>query len=170
MFQKGEFMVYGSLGLCEVKAVGKSPVDPSDVRVYYTLCPVYAPSGSVVFTPVDNENIVKRQPMTEEEANTLLEKAPSIPFLQVEKEKQRRDVYRAALQKADPVLLVALLRTVLSRRLDTTRTGRRLTDADTDYEKKARDNLVGELCLALSKDEEEVCRKLEDLLGAKGLY
>ena len=137
MFQKGEFMVYGSLGLCEVKEVGKSPVDPADVRVYYTLSPVYAPSGSVVFTPVDNENVVKRPPMTKEEANALLSQAATIPLLAVEKEKQRREVYRTALQKADPTLLVALLRTVLSRRFDASRMGRRLTDADTDYERKA---------------------------------
>lgn len=170
MFQKGDYIVYGSYGLCEVREVGKSPVDPSDSRVYYALHPVYSPEGSMIFTPVDNQNTVRRHPISRKEADLLLENAPHIPALTVEREKLRRDVYRAALQTAEPEKLVALLRTVLERRRDTGRLGRRLTDADTDYEKKARDNLVGELSLVLSMSEKDTCRMVETVMGAEGLY
>lgn len=170
MFDKGDYMVYGCYGLCEVREVGKSPIDPTDQRVYYALHPVYAPSGSMIFTPVNNENVVCRTPITREEANALLERASEIPPLLVEREKLRREIYRGALQTAEPDKLVAVLRTVLQRRKDTGRIGRRLTDADTDYEKKARDNLVGELSLALSLTERETSKLVEGVLGANDLY
>ena len=170
VFLKGEHIVYGSYGLCEIMEVGQSPLDASDSRTFFTLRPVYAPKGSVIFTPVENEAVLKRAPMTREEANALLDKALTLPTIAVEKEKYRREIYRSALQKADPELLVSILRTVLERRAYMSRMGRRLTDADTDYEKKARDNLVGELSLALELSEKETSQMLERLLGAEGLY
>ena len=170
MFQKGKYIVYGIYGLCQIKDIGASPIEPENKRTYATLHPVYAPENSVIFTPVDNETVVKRLPISRQEAEALLKKAGDIPTLTVEREKQRREIYRAALQTAEPEQFISILRTVLLRRNDMSRMGRRLTDADIDYEKKARDNLVGELSLALAIVEQEASLLLESALGAKGLY
>ena len=138
MFQKGKYIVYGIYGLCQIKDIGTSPIEPENKRTYATLHPVYAPENSVIFTPIDNDTVVKRLPIS--------------------------------LQTAQPEQFISILRTVLLRRNDMSRMGRRLTDADIDYEKKARDNLVGELSLALTISEQDAGLLLESVLGAEGLY
>lgn len=156
MYSEGDHIVYGSSGLCEITQIGNSPFDASDTRVFYALHPVLSASTTMIYTPVDNAAVVMRPPMTKSQAKELVGKMQTIPPLTVEREKLRRDVYRAALSTADPEKLVALLRTVALRRLETLRHGRRLTDADTDNERRARNNLLGELALALGESLEEI--------------
>ena len=40
MYQAGEFIVYGTCGVCKVEAVGKSPFEGEGDKLYYTLTPV----------------------------------------------------------------------------------------------------------------------------------
>lgn len=161
MYQIGDFIVYGIHGLCKIENIGPSPFDPKESRLFFTLHPVYAAEASMIFTPVDNDTVVKRSPMTKEQANALIKVMPTIPALVVEREKDRRDIYRQALRTTDPMDLVALLRTVMERRFDRSRINKRLTDADTDFEKKAQDNLYSELSLVLdisvAQADEIVC-------------
>ena len=156
MFSQGDHIVYGSSGLCEITEIGNSPFDASDTRIFYALHPVLSASTTMIYTPVDNAAVVMRPPMTKSQARALVEKMQTIPPLTVEHEKLRRDVYRTALNTADPEKLVSLLRTVALRRLETLRHGRRLTDADTDNERRARNNLLGELSLSLGVSHDEI--------------
>ena len=103
--------------------------------------------------------------MNAAQAKALLLAIPNIPALSVEKEKQRRDVYRAALRSANPIRLVALIRAVAERRVETARIGRRLTDADTDCESKAKDNLFAEIAHVLSISREDVAALVERALN-----
>ena len=164
MFEKDSYIVYGSSGLCRVCDVGPSPLDPTDQRIYYALHPVSAKPSSMIFIPVENETVVKRQPMKIEQAKALLASISRIPALSVSKEKQRRDVYRAALKSANPIHLVALIRAVAERRVETARIGRRLTDADTECESKAKDNLFYEIAHVLSISRDDVAALVESAL------
>jgi len=156
MYSRGDHIVYGSHGLCEITDIISSPFDPSDTRTFYALHPVLCPPTTMIYTPVDNPAVIMRPPMTKPQAAALVKKMPDIPPLTVEREKLRRDVYRAALSAADPEQLVALLHTVALRRIETMRHGRRLTDADTDNERRARNNLLGELSLSLGVSHDEI--------------
>ena len=62
MFQPGDFVVYGSSGVCRVIRVGaleSRAADPS--RQYYTLQPVF--EAEVIYTPVDS-GVFMRPAMT----------------------------------------------------------------------------------------------------------
>ena len=60
MFKKGDYIVYGSTGVCEVLDVTTMHMDgiPDD-KLYYILQP-YQKNVSEVFTPVDNKRTVMR--------------------------------------------------------------------------------------------------------------
>ena len=165
MYRTGDYMVYGSYGLCEIREIGPSPLDPADTRSYYRLHPVHASASSLIFSPVDNESVVKRPPMSPDEARALLAALPSIAPLEVPSEKHRRDIYRETLRTTDPYGAAALLRTVMLRREIVRRAGRRLTDADADNEKKAMDNLSGELSFVLGLSLAEAQEKIEQGLS-----
>ena len=164
MYRQGDHIVYGSHGLCEITEIGSSPIDPNDTRTYYALHPVLSAPTTMIFTPTDNTAVIMRPPMTGKQARALLERMPEILPLSVEQEKTRRDIYRSVLSAAIPEQLVALLRTVAQRRLETLRHGRRLTDADTDSERRAHNNLLGELSLALGLSHEETAGLIQNAL------
>ena len=165
MYRQGDHIVYGSHGVCEIKEIGTSPIDPADTRTYYALHPVLAAPTTMIFTPADNTAVTMRPPMTNTQARALLERMPDILPLSVEQEKTRRDIYRSVLSAAVPDQLVALLRTVAQRRLETLRHGRRLTDADTDSERRAHNNLLGELSLALGLSCEEAAGLIQNAIA-----
>ena len=54
MFKEGDFIIYGSNGVCQVEHIGSMELQgvPDD-KMYYRLVPVYE-KKSRLFTPVDN--------------------------------------------------------------------------------------------------------------------
>ena len=66
MYQVGERIIYGSVGVCEVAAVG--PLDMQGAkkdREYYTLSPLY--QNGKIFAPVDT-TVFHRPVLTREQA------------------------------------------------------------------------------------------------------
>ena len=73
MFSIGEYIVYGMNGVCKVEEIG--PMNMSGVdsdKIYYTLLPLYT-KGSRVFTPVDNQKVVMRPVISEQEVCELID-------------------------------------------------------------------------------------------------
>ena len=99
MFSVGEYIVYGTTGVCRIESVG--PMQMSGVskeKLYYTLAPLYS-KGSKVFIPVDNDKVIMRPVLTKEEAQALVEEIPKIELLWVADEKTllRRYAYAGCL-------------------------------------------------------------------------
>lgn len=70
MFEKGEYIIYGSNGVCEVQDY-MNAAGEGDNRIYYVLAPMRS-KGSTIFSPVDNQKVFMRKVMTKEEARELL--------------------------------------------------------------------------------------------------
>lgn len=166
LFSIGQKIVYGSEGVFEVAEYAKSPIDKNDTREFYVLRPVHGPLGNVIYTPVDNDKIRMRPVMDKEAALMFIQRMPDIPTLTVEREKNRRDVYRATLAQANTDEYVSIIKTVWERRAEFAKQKKRLSESDNDYEKKAKFCLYGELSVALEIELGEVERFIEQKLGA----
>ena len=72
MFKEGDFIIYGSNGVCQVEHIGSMDLQgvPGD-KMYCTLVPVYE-EKSRLFTPVDNHKVVMRPVISKQEACDLL--------------------------------------------------------------------------------------------------
>jgi CarD family transcriptional regulator len=81
--------------------------------------------------------------------------------LTVEREKNRRDVYRKTLETASAESLVSIIKTVQIRRIELAKIKKRPSESDNDYEKKAKHCLYGELSVALEIPFSEVERFIE---------
>ena len=130
MFHVGEFVVYGSQGVCKVTDVGclNLPGAPDD-RLYYTLEPCHILGGKV-FTPVDNQKAIIRPVISKDEAITLIDDMTDIETLWVPDERKRESYYKDALRK--------------------------VTTGDEKYLHLAESNLYGELAVALDMEQEQV--------------
>ena len=75
MYHTGEFIVYGTSGVCEVTAVGQPAFARDEGRLYYTLTPVYG--TETIYIPVDSP-VFMRPVISREQAEALIESIPAI--------------------------------------------------------------------------------------------
>lgn len=156
MFEKGEFIIYGSSGVCQVEEIG--PMEMSGAKegkLYYTLLPVYT-NGSKIFTPVDNTKIVMRKIMTKQEAKDAVIEIPEIEPLWIEDEKKREELYKETLHACTFEGYIKVIKTLFLRQQSRIENGKRLATIDERYLKMAEDSLYGELAVSLAMDKEDV--------------
>ncbi len=165
MFALGDKIMYGTEGVYIVSEYADSPIDKSDGRRFYVLKPAHGPEGNLIYTPVDNDKVNMRPVMTRDEALAFIDTIPDISALEVEKEKNRREVYRLTMQDADCNEYVSIIKTVHQRREELAKYKKRLSEADNNYEKKAKFCLYGELSIALDIPVDEIERFIVDKLG-----
>jgi CarD family transcriptional regulator len=156
MFDVGDFMIYGSNGVCKVTDVGpmKMPGIPKD-KLYYTMVPCYI-RDSEIFTPVDNERVVMRKVMSKDEAEDFISSMPDIGELEIIEEKKRELEYKQAVLTCDPTVLVELIKTIQIRMDERIAEGKKVTSSDSKYFHLAEDSLYGELAISLDMEKDEV--------------
>ena len=63
MFEKGDYVVYGTKGVCQVEEITELAMKgTAEGKLYYVLRPCFQ-KGSTLFTPVDNEKTIIRPVM-----------------------------------------------------------------------------------------------------------
>ncbi len=165
MFKIGEFIVYGTSGICRVEEICSSPYDKKDTRAYYLLIPTHNPMGSTIYTPVDNDRVPMRRLMTREEIDALICAMPAIELVQVPAEKQRREIYRATIGALRPEGYVSVMKTVQRRREELTAARKHFPVSDMEYGRLARHLLYSECAHVLGLTEDGVEGYIADKLG-----
>lgn len=156
MFRKGEYIIYGTSGACEVVDISMMNMSgAAKGKLYYTLLPVYS-NGSRIYTPVDNEKIAMRNILTKEEALAFVSQIPDIEPLWVSDEKKREEIYSQAIKTCSHIEWTKIIKTLYLRQKSRLEGGKKLASVDERYLKMAEDNLYGELALALGIEKEEV--------------
>ncbi len=156
MFQVGQYIVYGSTGVCEVEKIGTIDIPGmSSDRIYYTLRPYYE-KKSTVFTPVDNHKVIMRPIIDKEEALAIIDEMESLGRLQITDEKKRELEYKECFMKCDCRELVKLMNTIEERRQQRIAQGKKVTAKDDRYYHMAEDNLHGEFAVALGIEKKQV--------------
>ncbi|MDD6571666.1 MAG: CarD family transcriptional regulator [Thermoflexaceae bacterium] len=160
MFAVGDYVVYGSNGICMVRDISKIdiPGAPGD-RIYYLLSPVGS-KDSKIYSPVDNTKVIMRRILNKEEAQELLEGISDIPEIPAGNDKLMELKYKEIISSCDLCQLVSLIKTIRRKRNKRLMEGKKITTTDERYLKKAEESLFGELMIALGKDRNE----LEDIL------
>ena len=81
MFEKGEYVVYGSKGVCEITDISTINISGMNrEKLYYFLRPVNDRDAKI-FIPVDSDKIQMRRILTQEEAEALVDSIPRIGCL-----------------------------------------------------------------------------------------
>ena len=158
MYNIGDLLFYGTNGVCRVSEICASPFDSNDTRSFYKLTPIAENTTLVIYTPVDNTQVVMRALISKEEAQALLARIGSIEQVAVAVEKHRKDAYRETIREGNPEGYVKIIKTVRARREMFKRTRRRVPDMDNDFEHTSKTCLYGELSTVLGISREEIHR------------
>lgn len=165
MFQKNDYIVYGTTGVCRVLDIGHPQgvrnIDSS--RLYYTLEPVYQPGS--IYTPVDT-TIFMRPILTSQEAEALILQIPSISESDCgcagRDQKLLSSHYHSFLESHRCEDLVQLIKTVYSKNRRNQQGGRKPSSLDQLYLRRAEGLLYGEFAVALGIDPGEVVSYIRD--------
>lgn len=167
MFEKGRYIVYGNTGVCEIEDITSPDIKGvSEDRLYYVLNPCFK-KGNRIFTPVDNEKVVIRAVMTEEEAASLVDAIPTIEELWEKDDKMRELRYKEAIRSCNPREWIQIIKTSYLRREQRKAQGKKATTVDERYFKAAEDHLYAELSIALNMPKEEVRDYIQERLEKK---
>ncbi len=156
MFNKGEYIVYGTTGVCQVRDITAMSTDGSGKeKLYYVLEPVGV-SGSRIMTPVEGNKSILRPILSRDEAYRLIDGIQDVDQLWITDDKQRESKYKEALKTCDCREWIGIIKTLHFRKKDRLARGKRLTEVDERYLKKAKENLYRELSIPLEIPAEEV--------------
>lgn len=156
MYQIGERVIYGSVGVCEIKEIGPLEIQGAKKGVdYYTLSPVY--QDGRIFVPVDT-TVYIRPVLTKEEALSLISQIPGIEEDVFENNNPRLldEHYKIYFKSGDCIDLVRLIRAVYFKGQRAAKKGRRLGQVDERSMKRAEEMLHNELACALEIRPDEV--------------
>ncbi len=166
MFEKGEYVVYGTKGVCQVEDITHVDMPGADKdRLYYVLCPVHNTSGKI-FSPVDNSKIVMRKVITEQEAKELIAQIPSIEELWIADEKARENAYKEAMKSCNYKDWVGVIKTLYIRKQSRIAQGKKVTALDEKYLHLVESELYDELSIALHIPASQMEQHIKNQIGA----
>ncbi len=156
MFAKGDYIVYGSTGICVIEDITtmELPGIAKD-RLYYVMQP-YHQAGNRIFTPVDNPKMTLRRIMTREEVLALIDEIPSIEQIGIVEEKLREQRYKEYIRSCECRNWIRIMKTLYHRKQERVLQGKKVTATDERYFKMAEDNLYTEFSISLDLPKQEI--------------
>lgn len=149
MYAVGDYVVNNNFGVSEITAIGKQTGMDGD---FYTISPVYS-SGITVGVPVEGAERFIRSLMTKESAEKLMKSAKTIDHkFKADNMKFRGEEYRnmfLSMQPEDWLALVKELKNNVKR-----------SSGNSEYLRRAEDNLVSELAFIFNESRDSVKGKL----------
>ena len=132
MFEKGDLILYGTNGLCDITDVTTVDIPGIDKdRLYYILSA--RNSKCTIYVAADGDLSKMRKPISKEEAKDLISKIREIEPLKLRDEKKPDAEYKEALQKYDCIELFKLIKCIYFRRKQRLDEGKKVTAADDKY-------------------------------------
>ena len=155
MFQSGTYVVYGCKGVHKILGTTRLNLEgiPKD-KDYYVMQAVKKPDGAV-YAPVEASKTNMRS------AETFLGAAGHIHALTCNTPKQREENCKERIKSCAPDALLQVIKTVMERREERARQGKKLTLLDMHFMEQAEDILYEELAISLSISRGEVEEKIK---------
>jgi CarD family transcriptional regulator len=166
MYEAGDMVVYGSMGVCRIEAVGaaSSPLCDEE-KSYYTLVPLH--KSGCIYTPTDTTTFM-RPVVSHAEANTLIEKILDVDesVFETRGRSLLKQHYKGLLDSHDLVDLVHVIKSLFVKQRSLACEGKSLGQVETQYMKQAEVLLYDELAVALDVPREEVNAHVEEAVEA----
>lgn len=154
MFEKGTFILYGTVGVCLVDKISEADFS-KDKRLYYYLVPRFE-KDMTIYTPVDNDKVSMRRIMTRQEAQDFVMGWPKVECKQYANDRERATAYKQIFQSGSCLELASMIKEISETEQSRRVKGKLLSIREKDGVKTARKLLFGELATALDIPPEEV--------------
>ncbi|MDD2534041.1 MAG: CarD family transcriptional regulator [Eubacteriales bacterium] len=148
MYKVNDYVIYSSMGVCQVTNICRENFGGTVEREYYVLNPVY---GNIIdiFVPTDKRNVVMRRLLSKAEIFELINIMPDLDSEWISDDIFRRVTFGEILQSGDQQKIVQVIKTIYNRKIELEQKGHRLSISDSDTLKAAEKLLYHEFALVL---------------------
>ena len=157
MFEIGDKVVYGVVGVCEVENIDTPPIKGISGD-YYFLQPVFDSKG-IIYSPVDSNKVMIRGIMTVKECDKLKERARNC------KKDGELSEKVTPMQSQDALKLMHLIRALYVIKNERAKDLRKMKSADSRMLLAARKLLYGEFAAVYNQTFDEVAEEMDAFLS-----
>ena len=160
MFKKGDMVLYGVNGVCEIGDISTVDIPGIDKeRLFYFLYP-QDDSKAKIYVPVDGDTSKMKKLLSNEEALELLKSIPDMEPLIICDKRKPEDSYKEAVKTGDCRNLVKLIKCIYFRNKERHEEGKKNTAIDERYMKIAENLLYQELGSVLKIPQDQVLEQI----------
>lgn len=164
MFEIGQYIIYGSTGVCEIEDIRDERIS-GEKKSYYILKPVYI-SGSKIYAPVGVSEGRMRALITKDEAMALIDSMPDEETIWIEDDSARKEKYTEIVKSSNRTELSCMLKTLHRKQKEKLAGGRKFHIADERIMKDGEKILFEELAIVLDIAPDEVLTFIREELEA----
>lgn len=165
-YKIGEYVVYGTSGVCCVEDIGIRRLSPDiPEEEYYILKPVNN-TGSTVFVPVNNELLMSRMRhiFTKDEIDGIINSVRGCEMKWIDDRKIRITEFRSIINRGDRRELILLIRCILSRISFLNENKKKIASSDGDILQLAQKAVGEEFSFSLGIKMSEIPAYIEAIL------
>ena len=163
-YKKGDFVAYGTNGICKIDDVQKMtfPMETTE-HTYYVLKPI-GNKTSTLFVPDNREELVSkmRYILSREEIDEILCDPKGKEIKWIDDKNERASRFKRILQDGNPEELLYLIRCIYERKRQLTEKGKKLTSADDNVLASAEKLVREEFAFTLGITEGEVAEYIRE--------
>ena len=163
---KGQYVVYGTNGICLVEDISEMAFPTGSEQKPYLILRPLSDRGSTIYIPHDNELLLSRMRplLTKKEASALLNGDCAKSFLWNEDRKQRILAFKACLSENDLAALLPMIRCICQKRDQLSEKNKKLSTADRELLSVAVKTVCDELSFVLGDTHESIAEALQSHL------
>ena len=156
-YQKGEYVIYRSTGLCRIVDIREERFGDAPARTYYVIHPADQPA-SQFFVPTDLPTLEQnmRPLLSSAQIHQMIRTAYREMPAWIEDAKQRAAAFEAVLRRGDRTQLLRMIRLLRWRQSDLEAQHKKLYASDTRVLQNAQRILTQELAFVLHIGADEV--------------
>ena len=168
MFQKNDYIVYGSEGVCLVEDVRRIEFDRVEEKEYFVLRPVGKNSANV-FVPSDSEVLLARmRPVLSKEAiDATIDRIRGKRLPWIEDRKRRSMLFRQIRTEMKSDKLLLMIACLYQKKEELLFQGKKLAFADADALSAAETLVNSEFSFSLGIDSKDVSAYIQNRLNTK---
>lgn len=162
-FSKGETVVYGGSGVCEIDDIKDVRFYHERPQKYYILKPLFVNQAQVVYVPFNNEKLTSKiKPViTKKEALDLIHGITECSVEWVEDRNARKELFNGLMSSGDRKDIVDVISTITARRKMLEDEGKSLNQQDEKILTDATRRMNAEFAVALGMDPKEIPEFIE---------
>jgi len=157
-FTKGETVVYGGSGVCEIDDIKDVRFFHERPQKYYILKPLFVNQAQVVYVPCNNEKLTSKiKPViSRKEALDLIHSIDEDSVQWIEDRNERKEVFNGMLSSGDRKSIVDVISAITAHRRMLADEGKSLNQQDEKILTDAQRRMNAEFAVALGMDVKEV--------------
>lgn len=161
MYAVGDYLMHEKSGVCVVEDISEKAMSgKGSEKLYYSLRPIFE-KDSTVLTPVDS-TVRMRDILTSDEISALLDKVPSLPFIQGTNPRAITEIFKEKISAFDIDELATVVKSIYIRKELRLAKGKKVMSSDEKIMQFAGKRLFEEIAFVLDEDVKEAEKAFDE--------